>query len=112
MKQALIIRTDLKMGKGKIASQASHASIASFLKSNSYTRNRWMLGGMKKVVLRVRSLRQLKALYKKSKAERIPCELITDAGRTQLKKPTVTALGIGPARDDEIDKITGKLKLL
>ncbi len=33
LKQVIIIRTDLKMGKGKIGSQCAHASLAAFLKA-------------------------------------------------------------------------------
>jgi PTH2 family peptidyl-tRNA hydrolase len=112
MKQAIIVRTDLKMGKGKIASQCSHASIASFLKVRKGDREKWLKGGMKKVVLKVKSEKALMDLYKKSKRERLPSILITDSGLTQIQSGTITCLGIGPTNDKKIDKITGKLKLL
>ncbi|MFH1229817.1 MAG: peptidyl-tRNA hydrolase Pth2 [Candidatus Aenigmatarchaeota archaeon] len=112
MKQALIIRTDLKMNKGKIASQCAHASIAAFLKSKDHERQDWIREGMKKIVLKVSSESELEDLFKLSKKERLPSEMIIDAGRTQIEPGTVTALGIGPAEDKKIDEITGKLKLL
>jgi PTH2 family peptidyl-tRNA hydrolase len=112
MKQAILIRTDLKMGKGKIASQSAHASIAAFLKSDKETREEWIDEGMKKVVLKVSSEKQLNDFVKLAKKERIPSALINDAGLTQIEPGTVTALGIGPADNNKIDKITGKLKLL
>ncbi len=112
MKQAIIIRTDLKMNKGKIASQASHASISAFLKARRYSKDMWLDEGMKKVVLKVQSNRELIDYFKKAKAMKLPCALIMDRGLTQIKSGSKTAVGIGPAKDDIIDKVTGKLKLL
>lgn len=112
MKQAIILRKDLGMKPGKLCAQASHASLSSFLKTKKYERLEWILGGQKKVVLKVKSLRELKVLEKMAKKEKISHNLIKDAGLTQLKRPTITSLGIGPASDEKIDKITGKLKLL
>lgn len=112
MKQAILIRNDLKMNKGKIASQAAHASIASFLNSNNKNRENWIKEGMKKVVLKVSSEKEIKEFYKLAKKEKLSCELIVDRGLTQVEPGTITALGIGPENDIKIDKITGKLKLL
>jgi len=112
MKQAILVRTDLKMGKGKIATQCAHASIAAFLKSDKKDREMWISKGMKKVVLKVSGEKELMNLYKLAKKEKLPSEIISDAGLTQIEPGTVTALGIGPANDEKIDKITGKLKLL
>ncbi len=112
MKQAIIIRTDLKMGKGKIASQCAHASVAAFLKAKPLDKKKWINSGMKKVVLKVKNGKEIVKLYKKAKRRKIPCELIIDKGLTQIEPGTITALGIGPADDKKIDEITGRLKLL
>jgi PTH2 family peptidyl-tRNA hydrolase len=112
MKQAIVIRSDLKMGKGKIASQSAHASIASFLRADGDVREEWIGSGMKKVVLKVSSEKEMTMLFKAAKKERLPSELIHDAGLTQIEPGTMTALGIGPADDAKIDLVTGKLKLL
>jgi len=112
MKQAIIIRKDIKMGKGKLCSQSAHASILAYLKAKETYRKKWLKEGMKKIVLKVSSEKELIELYKLAKKEELPCELIIDKGLTQVKSGTITALGIGPADDRKIDKITGKLKLL
>jgi PTH2 family peptidyl-tRNA hydrolase len=112
MKQSIILRTDLKMDKGKTAAQCAHASIASFLKAKDVDRKKWLSEGMKKVILKVYNEKELINLYKLAKKEKLPCELIIDAGLTQIKPGSITALGIGPANDKKMDKITGKLKLL
>lgn len=112
MKQAIIIRNDLKMGKGKMCSQACHASISSFLKSDSKARERWLCEGMKKIVLKVPSEKDLRAILRDAKKEKIACELIVDAGLTQVDEGTATALGIGPDAESKIDKLTSRLKLL
>ncbi len=111
MKQAIIIRTDLKMDKGKIASQAAHASVAAFLEADIAKREKWLAHGMKKIVLKVKSEKELIDVYKKAKREKIRSVLITDAGLTQIE-PSNTSVGIGPDDDEKIDGITGKLKLL
>ena len=41
MKQVMVIRTDLKMGKGKIAAQACHASLGAYKKSDSQKIRKW-----------------------------------------------------------------------
>jgi len=112
LKQVIIIRTDLKMNKGKLCSQACHASIASFLNSDKKIREKWINEGMKKVVLKISSEKEIKELYKSAKKDKLPCELIRDAGLTQIEPGTITALGIGPSENGKIDEITRKLKLL
>ena len=112
MKQAIVIRTELNMGKGKIAAESAHASLAAFLNSDEKSREKWMESGAKKVVLKVKSAKELRKLYATAKKLGLPCVLISDKGLTQIKPGEITAVGVGPAQDKEVDKITGKLKLL
>jgi len=114
-KQALVVRTDIKMSSGKIAAQAAHASLESYKKASSKKKlwvKVWEACGCKKVVLAVDSLEKLKSLQETASSLRLPNALISDAGFTEVKSGTITALGIGPAPDAEIDKVTGRLETL
>ncbi|AXI25007.1 aminoacyl-tRNA hydrolase [Methanofervidicoccus sp. A16] len=114
-KQVIVVRTDLNMGKGKIASQACHASIEAFIKAQKECPEvveKWLREGQKKVVVKVNSEKELMEVFREACLEGLPCSLIRDAGRTQLTPGTCTAVAIGPEREERIDKITGRLKLL
>lgn len=112
MKQVIIVRSDLKMGKGKIAAQACHASIGSFKKTDPDKVRRWEIDGSKKVIVSVKSLDELLEIYESVRDSGISYYLVRDAGHTQIPAGTITCLGIGPDDDEKIDKITGDLKLL
>ncbi len=114
MKQAIIFRTDLKLGKGKLAAHAAHAALVGYqivMSKNPMLVGRWMIEGQKKIVLKVKDEKELKTLYKEIKSH-VPAELISDAGLTQIKPGTITCLVIGPWEEKEIDRYTKKLKLL
>ncbi len=112
MKQAIVMRTDLKMGKGKIAAQACHACLESYKKADKKSVLKWEMIGQKKVVLKISSEEELLKLYHIIKESGLPCSLITDAGHTQIEPSTRTCLSVGPGPDEEIDRLTGHLKLL
>ena len=112
MKQVIVVRNDLKMGKGKIAAQSAHASVEASDKVSKSKKDAWKSTGMKKVVVKVSSLGELKALKKKADSLNIKSAMISDAGRTQLEPGTITVLGLGPDDDEKIDRITKKLTLL
>jgi len=110
LKQVIAIRKDLKLGKGKIAAQASHASLKAYKKATASVRKEWEDGGEKKVVVAVSSRKELVDIY--NKARGLPRAMVKDAGLTQTRPGTLTAVAIGPCDSSEIDRITGKLKLL
>jgi PTH2 family peptidyl-tRNA hydrolase len=115
MKQAIVVRSDLKMGKGKLAAQVAHASLSAAeeaMGAHGSWYEEWRDEGQKKVVLRVQSESELIELLKKAESERLPAALTEDRGLTQLEPGTITCLGIGPAPDVKVDLITGSLKLL
>lgn len=114
LKQAIIIRSDLDMGRGKISAQVAHASLSAYKKCEREEKDaakEWEEEGQKKVVLKVGSEEELLSLYEKMKKE-IPCSLIRDAGHTQVEAGTITCFGAGPADEAKIDKYCRELKLL
>jgi len=114
-KQVIVIRRDLDMGRGKMVAQGAHASLSAFLKAWRSRRDwavEWLRSGQKKVVVRVDSLEELVEVYRRARALELPVAVVKDRGLTQVPPGTVTALGIGPAPADLVDKVTGHLKLL
>ncbi len=112
MKQTIVVRTDLKMGKGKTSAQVAHASLEAYKKTPEDVRAEWESEGYKKIVLKVSSEKELIDVFNAAKKAKLPVAFIKDAGHTQLAPGTSTCVGIGPAEDMKIDKIVGKLKLL
>ena len=114
-KMVIALRTDLKMTKGKSAVQAAHAAVIAVEEAK---RNRadwlkkWFYEGQKKVVVQVSTKEELEILFNKAKQNNLPCSFVNDAGLTELPPGTPTAVAIGPAPNDKIDKITSHLKLL
>lgn len=114
IKQVILVRTDLDMGKGKMAAQACHASIGAYRKAAKHTptiAKAWERAGEAKIVVRVKSEAEMIEFKGWADAEKLPSYMVQDAGRTQLEPGTKTALAIGPA-DAEKLKPTEKLRLL
>ena len=112
LKQAIIVRNDLKMPKGKLAAQVAHGSIEAVMHSDKKIVEKWAKQGMKKVVLKVENLNELMDILRNAKNEGLKVGLINDAGRTFLAPGTTTVLGIGPDEEDMVDRVAGHLKLL
>jgi len=112
MKQVIVIRKDLNMRKGKMIAQGCHASLGAYFNAKEADSELWLKNGQTKIAVSVESEAELLEIFQQAKNLKLPCALIKDAGHTELEPGTMTAVGIGPADDDEINKVTGKLKLL
>lgn len=134
VKQVIVMRTDLNMRKGKMCSQSAHASMKVILdtmqsdwfnfdgvitcKKTLYFNEKsfldlWINGIFTKICVGVNSEKELMDLYNKSVEKGIICSIIEDCGLTEFKGiPTKTCCAIGPYLSEEIDEITGHLKLL
>jgi PTH2 family peptidyl-tRNA hydrolase len=114
IKQVIVVRTDLEMGKGKIAAQVGHACVLgaeSVRKSHPDWFKSWW-GGQEKIVLKVPGPKELDEIKKHAIDFEIPWSEVTDAGHTQIAPGTTTCISLGPAPEDLINKVTGDLKLL
>jgi len=126
IKQVILYRKDLNMRKGKIASQVAHASMKVLLDRSHISENEnghfvmytflhdehvkeWLVSKFAKIVLEVMTENDLILAYEEAIKRGLPASLITDAGLTEFHGvPTKTCVAIGPAKSEEIDKITGK----
>ena len=130
-KQVIVIRKDLNMRKGKMVAQGAHASMAAVLDrmvilshkkeiqektlilESGTPMESWINGLFTKVCVSVDSELELLEIYEKAKAAGLIASIITDAGLTEFAGvPTKTCIAIGPNWSEEINEITGHLKLL
>lgn len=113
MKLVLLVRTDIKMTKGKACAQCSHAAVRACQVAHRYAPQKlraWLGQGQKKITLKVTE-QELSDLMSKLYRTNITCGKIQDAGHTQVDPGTVTVGFVGPWDEDELDEITGHLKL-
>ena len=130
-KLAIIMRTDLEMGKGKMCVQSGHASILAFKNSMKYEgegpsalytinenfRN-WFDEGQFKAVVKCPDYPQigqynaLTHLMESANQLGLPVVEVRDFGKTQVDPNTLTCIAIGPALCEGVDKVTGGLSLL
>ena len=114
-KQVVAVRTDISMGKGKLAAQVAHASVGA---ARDTERKKpawfkaWWAEGQAKIVVKATSERELEELRRQAEELGLPTDLVVDRGLTQIAPNTATCLGIGPGPSALIDRVTGRMKLL
>lgn len=112
-KQVIVLRKDLNMRKGKMVAQGAHASMKATLENIDHPSVKaWLQGAFTKIAVSVTSEEELMQVYENAREKGLVCSLILDAGRTEFKEPTYTAVGVGPAKRKDVDEVTGHLKLL
>lgn len=111
-KQVIVIRRDLWMRRGKEIAQGAHASLTCVLdKADPEHVAAWLDTGSKKIVCKVKSEAELLQLAERAKEAGLPYYVVRDHGKTEVIAGTVTAFAVGPAPEQEVDKITGELEL-
>ena len=111
MKQAIVARADLGMGEGKLAAQVAHASLMAYEDADPSIQREWKGSGQKKIVLQADGESQLFELADRAEREGLAHAVVRDAGHTELEPGTVSALAVGPASEEAIDRVTGDLPL-
>src|SRR5881409_3355629 len=74
-KQVLVVRSDIKMGKGKIAVQCSHAAVSASEEARKSAVDWWriwMQEGQLKVAVKVNGFSSILDLERKSRENRLP----------------------------------------
>ncbi|KAL6216494.1 hypothetical protein ACLB2K_009717 [Fragaria x ananassa] len=89
LKMVLVVRRDLKMTTGKIASQCAHAATGMYAE-----------------------LMQRNKLKEAADGIGLPTFVVADAGRTQVASGSKTVLAVGPGPKELVDSVTGKQGLL
>lgn len=118
LKMTCIVRGDLSMSSGKVGSQVAHAVLGAYRAalgqpSAAADVRAWERTGEKIVLLSgEKGERGLRAALAQAQQAGIPCAVCRDAGRTEVEPGTLTVAAIGPASEERIDAITGKLRLL
>ena len=110
----LCVRTDLGMGKGKVAAQCGHATLWLYKKamgSDPSMVDRWEARGQAKVALKVAGEEEMLALKQAARSLGLQTNVVLDAGRTQIAPNTRTVLAI-LGEVETLDTVTGSLKLL
>jgi PTH2 family peptidyl-tRNA hydrolase len=122
-KQVIILRKDLNMRKGKLVAQGAHASMGAILSLCKQDGDRlvlemdertkpWLTGRFKKICVYVNSEEELLQIYNTALTNGLVCSIIKDSGLTEFHGvPTLTAVAVGPDREDKIDEVTKHLPL-
>jgi PTH2 family peptidyl-tRNA hydrolase len=122
-KQVIILRKDLNMRKGKLVAQGAHASMGAILSLCKQEGNKlilemddrtepWLTGRFKKICVYVNSEQELLQIYNTALTNGLVCSIIKDSGLTEFHGvPTLTAVAVGPDREDKIDVVTKHLPL-
>nr|ACO15445.1 Peptidyl-tRNA hydrolase 2, mitochondrial precursor [Caligus clemensi] len=118
LKMVLVVRTDLKMSKGKVAAQCCHAALDAYKKSKKggsrakQAVRLWEDIGQKKVTLKAESEEELLSLRRLALDKGLIAAVIQDAGKTEVEPGTYTVLAIGPDIENKVNEVTGELRLL
>ena len=107
LKQFVIIPKKPKMSKGKIASQACHATYMALENQKDIAQGsktpieEWKKSGMCVIVLQCKDSNQLMGIAKYLEQWKIPHHLYIDEGLTEVNMGTPTALATGVMTEDQ-----------
>ncbi|XP_039008153.1 peptidyl-tRNA hydrolase 2, mitochondrial-like isoform X1 [Hibiscus syriacus] len=99
LKMVFVVRQDLKMKSGKIASQCAHAATgmyAELMHSDRSLLRQWEDCGQPKIVVTCRNQQEMNKLREAAENIGLPTYVVADAGRTQVSAGSKTVLAVGP----------------
>ena len=114
-KMVLVVRGELRLTPGKVAVQVAHAAVMLATEAGRHRRaelDAWLAQGQKKIALLLPTLAEMELLERRARGAGILTAFVEDAGLTEVPPGTRTVLGLGPARAEELDPLTGSLPLL
>ena len=129
MKQVIVVRKDLDMSAGEIVVQVADAVLKSFKlhlknqgKSNihkeciDYNENldlvKWHTTGETKTVVWCKNMNEFENVRINAVNTGINVAVIIDNSCTKLDKNTITCMALGPDKNEIIDTVISKLKLI
>ncbi|KAJ4951267.1 hypothetical protein NE237_028099 [Protea cynaroides] len=115
LKMVLVVRQDLKMKSGKIASQCAHGATgiyAELMQSQRTLLRQWEQCGQPKIVVTCKNQQEMNRLKEAAESIGLPTFVVADAGRTQVLAGSKTVLVVGPGSKTLVDSVTGRLSLL
>ncbi|XP_031377281.1 peptidyl-tRNA hydrolase 2, mitochondrial isoform X1 [Punica granatum] len=115
LKMVLVVRQDLKMSSGKIASQCAHAATglyAELMQSDRYMLRKWEECGQPKIVCTCKNQEEMNKLREAAENTGLATFVVADAGWTEIEAGSRTVLAVGPGPKELVDSVTGKLRLL
>lgn len=121
-KQVIVVRKDLKLRRGKIASLAAHAAMQFILDNNESKRPdelqvklsqqevQWLKGSSTKDVVGVDSQDALSSLVLRAELSGVNVYSIFDRSTKPDEIPQLLCAAFGPDEEDQIAEIIGNLK--
>eukprot|EP00102_Acyrthosiphon_pisum_P020509 XP_016657719.1 PREDICTED: peptidyl-tRNA hydrolase 2, mitochondrial isoform X1 [Acyrthosiphon pisum] len=113
-KMALLVRHDLKMGKGKVAAQCSHAIVHCYeegLRLKPSEINSWESDNKPVNIFKVADEETMLEFQQLAIEKGFSTYVVVDAGRTQVAPSSKTVMAIGPVESEEIDLFTQSLEV-
>jgi len=111
-----LVRMDIGMETGKIASQAGHGYLGAFVKTSPEIQKAYQGddGIGTKVCLKAKNLQAIERVESELISANIPYYKVIDSGCANFfnGEPIVTALGISPVTKEQIQHITKRFQLL
>lgn len=111
MKCVIVVRTDLKMTKGKVISQSGHAIVQMMEMGNKKKIKEWIDEGEAIITVKAKNEKTFDFICQQAKKYNVFYYVVEDAGCTQVTYGSRTVCLLGPDTSEKMNKISGQLKL-